>query len=273
MPSIPIFALSSKGENVSELGSTFTYRFKSPLRIPAEAEDATISLVQSAIWYVQPNISSALGNNQMVLSYANLNDGDEFTITFEDGLYSLPALQSALKSKLYNLNSELTGLTGEEITMIPDNAQQKLIFSLKPTDITGPISMYFGGSDFTMKSFLGYENNEDFAAINSGLTSSTIGDSTAKFNGALSYFIMHCSLSAGSYDSDGDFNGSQIAQMFPINISPGSQLVHIPNNPLKCSANIAGQTISSCTFSVTNQNGVLQDMRGEEFSALVVLEY
>ena len=72
MPSIPICALSSKGENLSALGSTFTYLFKTPLQVPSDA-NCTLSLYQSSLWYVQPNISLALCNNTMQFSFENLS--------------------------------------------------------------------------------------------------------------------------------------------------------------------------------------------------------
>ena len=144
MPSIPIYALSSKGENLSTLGSTFTYRFKTHLQIPNDVE-CTLSLNQASLWYVQPNISIALGNNTMKFSCSfkaaensgTTNDGNvyvvasnvdsasgEFTLTFEDGIYSLPALQATLKGKLSAVPSDLTG---DKITLFTDNAQQKKI--------------------------------------------------------------------------------------------------------------------------------------------------
>ena len=49
----------------------------------------------------------------------------EFTLTFEGGIYSLPALQVALKGKLSAVASDLTG---DEITLFADNAQQKSVF-------------------------------------------------------------------------------------------------------------------------------------------------
>ena len=172
MPSIPICALSSKGENLSTLGSTFTYRFKTSLQVPSDVE-CTLSLYQSSLWHVQKNIGIALGNNTMQFSFANLDgngfdddytqddsddgsanddpysqaaasenntmnntenntetntenntdnntDNNVFTYVFEDGLYSLKALQTALKRKLVALYSDLTG---DEITLSPDNAQ------------------------------------------------------------------------------------------------------------------------------------------------------
>ena len=89
MPSISIFALSSKGENVSEIGSTFTYRLKTPLRIPADV-DCTVSLNQASLWYVQPNISAALSNNMMVFTFANYS-AITITMVFEDDLQSFSA--------------------------------------------------------------------------------------------------------------------------------------------------------------------------------------
>ena len=50
----------------------------------------------------------------------------EFTLVFEDGMCSLHALQAALKGKL---SAVVSDLTGDEITLFADNAQQKL-FSL-----------------------------------------------------------------------------------------------------------------------------------------------
>jgi len=212
MPSIPIYALSSKGQNLSRLGSTFTYRFKTPLQIPSGVE-CTLSLYQASLWYVQPNISAALGNNTVQFSFANLggNDGDYtegdgddgedfnddpyapfaasesntgsntgsntapdigsntesntasdpdaivYTCVFDDGLYSLEELQNAFKRKIAALDSDLTG---DEITLIPDNAQQKLIINVTPTVSSGDITVWFRSSAFTMRNLLGYELNE-----------------------------------------------------------------------------------------------------------------
>ena len=122
MPIIPIYALSSKGENTSALGSTFTYHFRTPLRIPVDAHDCTISLNQASLWYVQPNISAALGNNEMVFGCDEVDW--VFVLTFGDGLYSLVALEAALRAKLIAFSYLLTG---GEITLVADNAQQKLV--------------------------------------------------------------------------------------------------------------------------------------------------
>ena len=152
-------------------------------------------------------------------------------------------------------------LTGDEITRSPDNAQHKLVINVMPTVLSGDIALWFGTDAFTMRNLLGYEANETITVAIGG--DSLVGLSTAKFNELVSYFLMNCSLFGGSYDSEWTYNSSQIDQMFPISIEPGSQLVHIPYNPVRCSTHCAGQTISSCTFSVTNQHGVLQDMGGE----------
>ena len=272
MPSISIYALSSKGESISALGSTFTYRFRTPLRIPADAHDCTISLNQASLWYVQPNISAALGNNEMVFGCDEIDW--MFVLTFEDGLYSLVALQATMRAKLIAFSSLLTG---DKITLVADNAQQKLVFCLRSTEATGQIRTWHSTDAFTMKHFLGFGSNfnVETAYVEGGVSPPyfDIGNETAKFNAELSYFIMNCSLSSGAYDSDGNFNSTQIAQMFPVNINSGSQLVHIPYNPVKCPTTAAGQTISTCTFSVINQHGTLQDMRGGEFSCLVLIDY
>ena len=126
-----------------------------------------MNLNQASLWYVQPKISIALGDNTMKSSYSHLaagnsgtTDGDivyidiatsnvdiaigGFTLTFEDGMYSLPTLQAALKGKLSAVSSDLTG---DEITLFADNAQQKIVFNVNPAEYTGDIKLWFGSAD------------------------------------------------------------------------------------------------------------------------------
>ena len=73
-------------------------------------------------------------------------------------IYSLSALQAAFKTKLYNLNGTagymngnkviLTGITGNEVKLIADNAQQNLYFSCTPTEATGEIRIHFQATNF-----------------------------------------------------------------------------------------------------------------------------
>jgi hypothetical protein len=271
MPQIPIFALSSQGHNLSALGSTFTFRFQTPLRIPTDV-NASVSLVSASIWHVAPNLKAGL-NNKFVVSFGNINGGADAILEFEPGLYSLEALNASLAILISDLSPSLTGT---EIQLIPDNATQKLSISCIAGSTTGDITIRFTSGDFTINEFIGFDtknDNSDFVCLSTGGDNNIKASNTARFN-SLSYYQIACPELAGSgtYNARGEY-GSGILGIIIPSTSPGSQLVHNPVNLIKCSSNMAGQAISQCTFQLQDQNGDVIDTRGEEWSAQIIIEF
>ena len=57
-----------------------------------------IGLIQSSIWYSWYNISSAFGNNQ--LRYSPDGGVNFYNVDFDDGIYSVSAINQKLQSSL-----------------------------------------------------------------------------------------------------------------------------------------------------------------------------
>ena len=105
MPQIPLFVSSAKA-SANSTGS-FSINFQPPLELPATAKNATIEVQQMSAPYTSPNISAALGNNQLVVQLPNsARDGfltlpnsatpHRSVITIPSGLYGLDALEAEI---------------------------------------------------------------------------------------------------------------------------------------------------------------------------------
>eukprot|EP01044_Picomonas_judraskeda_P030898 COSAG03_NODE_11306_length_600_cov_1.023952_2_plen_93_part_01 len=79
MPQIPLFVSSAKA-SANSTGS-FSIDFQPPLELPAAAKNATIEVQQMSAPYTSPNISAALGNNQLIVQLPN---------SARDGFLTLP---------------------------------------------------------------------------------------------------------------------------------------------------------------------------------------
>ena len=263
---IPIFALSSQGLNRSTLGSAFEFKFETPLRIPSNTMP-TVSLYSASVWYNTPNLSNELDNNKLVVSFSNVNEGDQRILIFSKGLYSLQSVNAALNAKLI----EISGFGGSEIILVANNSEQRLYIRCSPSTASGDITIHFESEASTIKEFLGFIGTDTPFETN-GSVNNILGDSTAKFN-SLSYYVISCSLSQGAYAPNGSFNNSQLAAVIPQSVTPGSLIVYNPVNTIRCQSNLAGATVSRCVFTLTDQNGDPIDCIGEEWSAQIVVEY
>src|SRR5690348_4799178 len=93
---------SAGAQNVSADGSMFQISLSSPLRIPRDAVDVKMGVIQANIWNTSPNISAAFGNNLFKFTTSVAPAGTH-TITIPDGLYSVAVLSSYLSSQFVNL--------------------------------------------------------------------------------------------------------------------------------------------------------------------------
>jgi len=98
-------------------GSMFSVSLSSPLRIPRDAVDVKMGVIQAAIWNTSPNIAASFGNNNFTFTTSVAPAGTH-SITIPDGLYSVAALDSYLSSQFVNLGypSNLITIGGNDAT-------------------------------------------------------------------------------------------------------------------------------------------------------------
>lgn len=243
--------------SVSQDGSQFSVQLDNPIYIPKAAISCSIDVIGSNIWYVQPNVSDALGNN----IFAYIYNGDNYSFTIQDGLYSLEAL-NALLSKEFLRN----GFDANLIVLTGDDATQRCILTFTATnlqvDFTSPNSV---------RTVLGF---------NAGIVPATIqpinyfvfGDVEAKFNNINNFYITS-SLCGDGLPINNVSTG--IIASIPIpNGSAGRLISYQPNIPVRIDVpELIGRPISNFTFQLLDDNLKPAPTLGEKYSFILHIHY
>ena len=101
-------------------GPSSRFRSRASSHLPAAAKNATIEVQQMSAPYTSPNISAALGNNQLVvqlpnsardgfLTLPNSSDPHRSVIIIPSGLYGLDALETEINHQI-NLEASNMGV-------------------------------------------------------------------------------------------------------------------------------------------------------------------
>lgn len=247
-------ANGATGINADE--NKFTVILNDPIAVPATAINCTIELNSASVWYVQPNISEELKNND--LSFTHLATPYQFTIP--DGLYSLSDLNAWLSREFLNAT-----LPEDLFVIIGIDATQKTV-----------ITFTYAGTqlDFTpansVAPILGFDAGI-YPAAPSVAGESVNSQDTASFN-AITNYLISCSLAPDGIPIN-DI-GSNIVATVPITTSPGNLITYQPFNPLKASAdNLIGSPINVIDMKITDQNDKDIEMLGEYWNAVLVIRY
>ena len=88
--------------------------------------DYEVGLIQASLWYSWYNISSAFGNNQ--LRYSPNSGTNLYDVDFDDGIYSVDAIEAKLHSvmKANNNYSVVNGIDTFNISIVPNYTSGKV---------------------------------------------------------------------------------------------------------------------------------------------------
>ena len=259
MPEITLFIDSAQGKNVSTNGSSFDYILQPSLSLPYDC-NPTLKVLEANMFYTSPNLSSAKNNN--TLRFAQITSGtialgnasfDEYSIVFEDGLYSLEDIRSEIISfcEEHNLNDSAMDCVGLGPT-------QKVEIRWKTQNTGYGIILYLGGSNSIGK-LLGFNEIDVYYDAHAYATPKEEAhfrsDNSANFD-AVSIFLLHSSCLSGlNYDASASAGGQVCAALTP-NVAPGSLIVYTPQIPLPCQADsLRGNRTSTIRFNVTDGSG------------------
>ncbi len=206
-------------QNVSADGSTFSVQLNAPLRIPANAVDCTISVLQASVWNTSPNIAAAFGNNHFRFSVAET----AYDILIPDGLYSLSGLNAYLSSQFVNL-----GLAANAIVLSGDDATQRTVLTFSAVgDFVD-----FTGAD-TVREVLGFDARIAPIGGAPSIGFNEYSDGPAAFNRTNSFIITSDLVSNGIPVNS---TAANVLVNIPIDAAPGSQVKYAPRNPLPIDA-------------------------------------
>lgn len=248
---------ASGASNVSADGSQFSVTLNSPIKIPKDALDCTVGVLQSAVWNTSYNIAASFGNNAFRFTTLSA-PANTYSIVIPDGLYSVAGLNSYLSSQFVNLT-----LPANLITIGGNTATQKSIV----TFLTSGDSIDFTVQN-SVRGILG------FGAVVITAPSanySFFSPNTAQFNRVNNFIIASNLVSAGIPVNS--ISRGVIATI-PINVAPGSQINYSPTNVIWFDAgDLIGTQRSNLQFSLLDQDLRNAPTGGNNYSFTIMIRY
>jgi hypothetical protein len=252
MATIPISLASSKVDKSVYSSSDFTVRFSPPLHLGSL--NYAVACVKLNAWYSTHNIASDLNNNNW--RYSN-DGGSSFSdATIPDGNYSIPDLDSYLKTDVYypagaydpNAITGGTGINDVEylVHLVPNYNTNRVKVRLDDPDYQ---------VDFTqannLSTFLGHDEEV--------VTATKTGASIPEVSNGVDTWVLHCDLVSKGYSNG---NSSDVLLSFTPDVPPQAAFDVEPYNPTYVQVN--KETISSIRIRLTDQNGNPLDLEGED---------
>lgn len=250
--------------SISPDGSYFEINLQDGLKIPKQALNVNVSVEESTIWWVVPNINTG-ENDKLYITGPNSSDiQTNFVLTIPKGLYDLEGLNSAIIRELENQNAKSDSVLGPLIQLKADEATQKVIirfnYPLTSVDFT---------QSNTFRYILGF--NEQVYGPYGLVPQNIVAENTANFN-LVNYFLIHSDLTNKGIRFNNDYNQT-ISQVL-IDKAPGSQIVSKPFNPAKINvAELKGSIRTNLRFWLTDDQNRRVNTNNEYWSARIVINY
>jgi len=209
-------------------------------------------LIQASLWYSWYNISSAFGNNQ--LRYSPNSGTNFYDVDFDDGIYSVQAIEEKLHSvmKANNHYSVVNGIDTFNISIVPNYTSGKV-----RVEVSNNYQLDFQTS--YLKSLLGFGN----IIVSSTQEGTNLADITRGVN----QIQIHCSLAEGSYSNS---ESSDILYAFVPNSSPSTLINIQPTFPVYLPITTK-DNIQNIRMRITDQQQREIDLNGEQVSYLMEL--
>lgn len=269
---IMIHADSAFGDNLNDLGSSFTLDINPPLLVPENAVSCDIAVDQATVQYTFPNLSVGSTTDNFVYTHG----GSEYTHAIPEGIY---ALQDVVDFMNRAASSDGVGVGDDQplFSAIPITSTQKVALGVWHQDESSSlrINMFQSPALASILRFYSDSIGDDLEFIASASTAGTyeyqLAPNVATFS-ALSYFRLESSLPIKGVDPRG-LSSLTLAVITP-DVSPGSQLLYRPFNLIPHDAKgLIGAEFSNITFSLKNNSGALVSTLGESWSIVLRLSY
>ena len=211
-----------------------------------------IGLIQASIWYSWYNIDSDFNNNQ--LRYSADNGATFNTVSFDNGIYSVSAINETLQSAM-KANGDYSVVNGVDTFNI----------TISPNYTSGRVQVLISNNyqlDFTtssLRELLGFSSIV--------ITTTQEGAYLADLTRGVNSIQIHCSIAEGSYSNS---EASDIIYSFVPNSSPSSLINIQPTVPVYLPLNTTNH-IQNIRIKITDQQQRILDLNGENTSFLLHL--
>ena len=254
--SIPMIVSSDERNgalNKSIDGSTFSIELDRPLIVPKEAHYCYVEVQSAQIWNTTPNILTGI-NDQITITF----ESNSYVLTFDQGLYSLRALNDEILRQLDTLGlSKLISLTS-------DTATSKVIIIFRELGVSVDFT-----SDRSIRDILGFSNQIYLPQFGQGLTIKA--PNVAKFN-SVDYYLIHTDLV--NYGIRNNSLYTQVVAEAYIDVPVGSQILYRPfNMPKIPSQELIGSKRNRIQVWLTDDQNRRVNTNGENWSFQLTINY
>lgn len=259
----------------------FTVNLKNPLTIPDGASNITIECLSANVWFTSPNISTTYKNNTLWLKYEYApNPPIEFFLVIPNGLYTVSSLSAEVQRQMSK--TKLVGAVPNTILFTTDGYFKSEAICFTGNQATQRVIVNLGKdlqmiTDTTkvnnIAPTLGFTHNP-LLTISGSLADTNHAyeaDSTAKFN-KINQYLLHGSIvdHGLSYNDQYSF----IIAEFQVDKPAGHLITYRPFIPYRVDGSkLKSAPLTSLDWYLTNENGVLVDLNGEEYSFSIVIRY
>lgn len=253
--------------NVNEGGNAFEIQLDQPIEIPKDAINVNVSVEESTIWWVVPNVIT--NENDTFYVFGDLEAGGQqlFQIQIEQGLYDLTGLNNSLQSGLEKAGARTLDALNNPLPLVslaPDDATQKVIIRFNYPNVY--VDFQPGN---TPREILGFDALQ-YGPF-PGAPQDELAPNVASFN-QVNYFLIASDLVQKGIRFNNRYN--QVITQVLINVAPGSQIVSTPFNPAKSPAQeLAGAKRSNIRFRLTDDKLRPVNTNSEYWTCRVVIRY
>lgn len=221
----------------STYNNAFTIVLNSPLKVPHDAKNISVSCPSANIVNFFYNVSATLGNNIMYYT-DDVALPQKYTITFPDGAYDFSDMNQEIKMSLI-----ANSLAIDTLKFYSQPYTQKISIAIKNGF---GVKMPNG-----VAQLLGYPHVTGTTYFNAGATTMYYdATESAKFNNIIS-LNLNCDLVSSNY-----FNGqfSNLLSSIPITASVGRIINYTPYIPIKIDCpQLAGSVVNSISLMLMDQ--------------------
>jgi hypothetical protein len=232
------------------------------IQIPKDAININVSVEESTVWWVIPNIITGKNDTLYVFGDTDIATQQLFTLTVPQGLYDLAGLNQAILSGL-----EAQGARTDPeplISFTPDDATQKVNVRVNYANVYVDFS-----PNNTPREILGF-NAQQYGPYPAAPLN-VLAPNTAAFN-QVNHFLIHSDLVNKGIRFNNTYNQT-IGQVL-IDVSPGSQIVSTPYHPAKANAQeLAGAKRTNLRFFLTDDKQRPVNTNGEFWTCRIVIHY
>jgi hypothetical protein len=251
---------SDLASSVSENGSTFSVNFTPALTLPPNAQNVSVALIQSTIWWTIPNFQACV----IQVYVADEKKGEvNVPVQIPKGIYNYKQINVLIGNALEDQQFPRT-----LVQFVENGATSTidLVFS-------APGALLFP-SGSCEKQF-GYDGNVryEYTGLLGAASKFIRAPRTASFD-TIQYLTIGTDLVDDGFRLNGGVFRGVIANVV-VNALPGYQITAEPATPLEVASNVfegaAGRT--RATFHLMDQDGNAVDTNGEAWTLLLRIRY